>query len=96
MPDPNKLEVLSDLGYVVQGSCGLCVNALFAPGLDWGSCKAFSYEHAKHGKRKLSIHRAGTCASDFKVNEKKKADLARSGFDRFLDPHAFTEQIEDD
>jgi hypothetical protein len=95
MPDQNKLAVLSDLSYEVQGCCGLCTNALFAPGLDWGLCKAFSYVHAKHGKRKLSVHRAGVCASDFQVSEKKKADLARSGFDQFCDPHAFSEKIAD-
>lgn len=94
MPDQNKLDTLADLSYVVRGCCGLCVNALFAPGLDWGSCKAFSYEHAKHGKRKLSVHRAGVCASDFQVLEKKKADLERSGFDRFLDGFEFADKAE--
>ena len=93
MPDPDKLKVLSDLSYQVQGCCGLCVNALFAPGLDWGSCKAFSYEHAKHGKRKLSVHRAGVCASNFRVNEKKRADLQRSGFWQLRDKFAFSETL---
>jgi hypothetical protein len=93
VPDANKLEVLSDLSYQVQGCCGLCVNGRFAPGIDWGSCKVFTYDHGKHGRRQLSIHRAGVCASDFKINEKKHADLTRSGFDRFLDPLDVAENL---
>lgn len=91
MPDPNKLKVLSDLSYQVRGCCGLCQLGRFAPGSDWGSCKAFTYEHAKHGKKDLSVHRAGVCAADFKVNEKKRADMARSGFDQFQDAFEFSE-----
>lgn len=81
MPDPNKLKVLRSLPYNVQACCGLCQNGRFPPGLDWGSCVAFTYEHQKHGEKKLSVHRAGVCPH-FEINAKKKADLERSGFDQ--------------
>ena len=85
MPDPNKLAFLADLCYEVRACCGLCKNGRFAPGLDWGSCVAFTYEHEKHGQRKLSVHRAGVCGSDFQLNDKKKADMQRSGIDAFFE-----------
>jgi hypothetical protein len=102
MPDPKKLEVLTDLSYSIQSCCGICRNGRFVPGTDWGKCAVFTYEPegaastSKTGIRlgiPLSVHRAGRCASEFKVDEQRKADLARSGFDRFCDLHAFTEAV---
>ncbi len=96
MPDPNKLKVLEDLGYVVQGCCGICINGRFVPGANYGSCKVFTYEHAKHGKKQLSVHVSGQCSSDFKVNKKKMDDLTYSGFDRFCDELDFAEKLPED
>ena len=95
MPDPNKLKVLSDLSYQIRSCCGLCMNGRFAPGSDFGQCAAVTYDHAKHGPKKLSVHRAGVCASDFKVMAARKATIARSGFDRFLDKFEFSESLKD-
>ena len=93
MPDPSKLKVLEDLGYHILGSCGICENGTFACGSNWGTCKVFTYDHAKHGQRKLTIHRAGSCASDFKPHQVDVRSLARSGFDKFCDELAFSEKI---
>lgn len=79
MPDENKLKKLTEIGYRLQSSCGLCKHGRFSPSLDWGSCKQHTYEHLKHGKKDLSVHRAGHC-DKFEFNAKKKADVARSGF----------------
>lgn len=86
MPDPNKLEGLREIAYRVQPSCFTCKQGIFIPGSNFGSCKLFYYEHRKHaGKpRPLSIHVTGRCSS-FKFNEKKKADLERSGFLEFVE-----------
>lgn len=83
MPDPNKLEVLRDALYVLRPGCGECQQGRFAPGASFGQCAAQIYEHAKHGVRKLSVHRAGRCPR-FSMNAKKRADIERSGFMEFV------------
>lgn len=86
MPDENKIEKLRSIDYRMKVGCGLCDHARFAPGLDWGSCTVFDYTHQKQGVKALSVHRMG-CCSAFKFNEKKKADVERSGFTQFIEVH---------
>ncbi len=83
MPDPNKLQVLREAGYTLALGCGECASGRFVPGASFGSCRAHVYTHAKHGLRDLSVHRAGRCPQ-FQANEKKLADVSRSGFREFL------------
>lgn len=86
MPDPNKLERLREISYRVQPSCFTCKQGRFVPGSNFGTCQLFDYEHRKHigERRKLSVHVTGRCW-EFKFNEKKKADLERSGFLEFVE-----------
>jgi len=85
MPDANKIAKLEEIAYRVQPCCGSCKYGRFPPGLDWGSCTSYTYHHLKHKESKhLSVNRAGRCSS-FKFNEKKKADLERSGFLTFVE-----------
>lgn len=84
MPDPNKLKVLRNINYALLPGCGECQQGRFAPGANFGQCAANTYTHAKHvGTRLLSVHRAGRCP-DFEINEKKAADIERSGFTEFV------------
>ena len=87
MPDPNKLDALTLAGFTIKEICGLCKHATFKGGSDWGTCSKIPYEHGKHtgATRAASIHKAGHCRS-FAANPASQADLARSGFDRFVMP----------
>jgi hypothetical protein len=85
MPDPNKLAVLADVDYRVQPCCRLCKHARFAPASDYGQCAVLTYEHEKHTEtRQLTVHQAGRCGGGFEWNDKKKANVYRSGFERFV------------
>lgn len=85
MPDPEKLRVLDLAQYQVRPACALCLHGAFRPGSDWGSCARYRYIHEKHKtERSVSVHRLGLCASRYEPDQAKIADLARSGFDRFL------------
>jgi len=83
MPDENKLKTLREAGYAVMLGCAECQRGRFAPGSNFGQCTAVTYEHAKHGTRPLSVHRAGRCPG-FEATDKKLADIERSGFTEFL------------
>ncbi len=83
MPDPNKIAVLKSIGYTLSLGCGECQHGRFAPGSNYGACQVNAYDHAKHGPRKLSVHRAGRCP-EFTPNAKKLADVQRSGFEVFM------------
>lgn len=90
MPDPNKLKVLAEVGYRVQPCCRICKHARFAPASDYGKCMILTYEHGKHTgtARQLTVHQAGRCSSGFEWNETKKANVDRSGFDKFVTAEA--------
>jgi hypothetical protein len=83
MPDQAKLETLRAVNYELLPTCGDCAHARFAPGSNFGSCTLYGYDHAKHGAKKLSVHRAGNCEA-FNWNEKKLADVDRLGFTEFV------------
>jgi len=59
--DNNKKQRLVELGYRIRPCCALCCNSQINPASDWGTCMVHSYEHGKHGRRPLSIHRLGYC-----------------------------------
>lgn len=86
MPDQNKLDALARAGFSIKATCGLCVHATIRVGSDWGTCSKINYEHGKHTgpSREASTHRAGSC-SLFELDPTDKSDLAKSGFDRFLE-----------
>lgn len=83
MPDPNKVQQLREAGYQIILGCGECQHGRFSPHANFGQCMKRKYEHAKHGERPLSVHRAGRCGL-FEVNEKKWADIERSGYTPFV------------
>jgi len=86
VPDPDKIKVLRTIGYKVLEVCGQCKHGRFVPGSNFGTCMVHKYTHAKHGQRNLSVHVAGRCGTDdFSWNEKKVADVERSGFMEFWD-----------
>lgn len=84
MPDPNKLAKLAEMGFKVLPCCGLCKYAVFKPGSDWGACNLADYKHAKHiaESKSASTNKAGSCPS-FEIDDRKAADLKKSGFDVF-------------
>lgn len=84
MPDPNKLAKLAEIGFKILPCCGLCKHGAFKPGSDWGACTITNYKHAKHvaASKTSSINKAGSCPS-FELDERKAADLKKSGFDAF-------------
>lgn len=82
--DANKLEKLSEIGYTLQPSCGLCAHSFFSnANSDWGVCVKFFYKHKKHTgePRQLSIHRSG-CCPNFLISEQKEKDIAH--YEQFL------------
>jgi hypothetical protein len=84
MPDPDKMRVLSEIGYQVRPCCSYCPHATFAaPHRDFGTCDLYAYDHAKHGVRQLTIHRAGHC-SMFEWAPGAIEYIRDSGFDRFV------------
>lgn len=60
--DANKRQVLEDIGYRIQPTCGGCSHSSF-PSDEWGTCDRHSYEHLKHTgeRRHLSVHSSGYC-----------------------------------
>lgn len=80
--DANKLRVLQSIDYAVS-ACGVCRHAEIAPGRDWGTCRAKTYEHQKHTDttRQLSIFRYGRCG-DFEAEP--NLDNYLDGFAEFL------------
>ncbi len=87
MPDQNKLDALAKAGFSVKATCGICAHATLRVGSDWGTCSKIRYEHGKHAgpSREASIHRAGGCPL-FELDSTDSGDLAKSGFDRFVEP----------
>jgi hypothetical protein len=85
VPDPNKLQALADAGFKIRACCAICVHANFKPGSDWGACNLIPYKHLKHTaeQKSVSIHKSGYC-DGYEADPTKLADLARSGFDRFV------------
>jgi hypothetical protein len=65
MPDDNKFEKLSEVGFRIPISCGLCIHGQFVGSSEWGECGKHRYQHKKHDNpedgRGVSIVRAGTC-----------------------------------
>jgi hypothetical protein len=61
--DDNKRIKLKEIGYTINGCCGLCTHSFFRHGSDWGDCQKFDYDHKKHTatSKPLSIHRYGSC-----------------------------------
>jgi len=74
--DENKLKKLREIGYVVQGCCGLCKHSMFVSGRLFGSCYKHSYQHKKHtgSERPLSITQSGLCF-DYEFNENWRQHL---------------------
>ena len=73
--DAAKLAVLRTEGYTIPKVCGLCKHSTF-PQDDWGTCGVISY------KRQLSIHKSGSCANRFELDEGEAVKLAH--FQEFL------------
>lgn len=84
--DANKAEVLREIDYTINPSCGLCLFASIKRGEDWGVCMTTTYQHLKHTgpPANLSIHRHGSCKSF-----QPKADIA-------ADLHGFIEFLKED
>lgn len=83
MPDANKLETLSNLGYRVLPTCGTCKHGRIRGG-GWGTCDLQDYQHQKHtDTKKVSIFKSGSCPR-FEISERDRSDLEASGFDIFL------------
>jgi len=79
MPDENKFDKLSEVGYTVRPCCGLCTHAQFGI-FEWGTCAKHTYQHKKHtgDPRQMSINVHGCCKDDFKVSPEKLAKKLQS------------------
>lgn len=82
MPDPNKLKVLKEAGYIVRPSCDSCEHFIIGTN-KWGTCGVIKYQHSKHtgDPRNASVRRDGWCP---KYNCVSSTDLEISGFEIFL------------
>jgi len=60
--DQNKLKKLHDIGYKINGCCGICAHANSFND-DWTTCKVHTYNHLKHTDevRQLSVFIFGSC-----------------------------------
>jgi hypothetical protein len=83
--DVNKLEVLTQIGFTIRGTCRSCVHARGISASGFGTCNLRSYFHLKHQEeRPLSIHEQGWCP-DYSVNEVVTYNLAASGMTEFME-----------
>lgn len=84
MPDPLKLKVLADAGYILRATCGSCENGLFpALGATFGSCERLAPTRAKHTEgARISIRRDGWCPA-FRSTPFAVDRIEQAGMDRF-------------
>lgn len=70
--DANKRLELLNIGYAIQGTCGICVHGQFQPGSSFGTCAIHEYKHLKHtgDKRQLSVYAHGRCPK-FELDDDK-------------------------
>ncbi len=86
MPDENKLQALSDAGFVVKRTCLRCSHFEAGRGM-WGTCRLNVYEHGKHTStdtpRQASVPFDGCCS---KHTMAPAMEALLRGHHRFLEP----------